>query len=142
MIGFISTSITPTLFITINTVLSLIYTVYSSLHTNLLSLFPIVFTIRFLATDLNTALALQITMKSSCYFFFNHSVLLCPNLYSINLHNSLRTRSILILVLLTAEPSWTLLSCKRTRVIQLWHAHRRKHSSIATKCRPHRKEVT
>jgi hypothetical protein len=47
-------------------------------------------------------------MKSSCYFIFNHSVLLCPYLYSINLHNSLRTHSILVLVLSTAEPSWTL----------------------------------
>jgi hypothetical protein len=43
-------------------------------------------------------------MKSSCYFVFSHPVLLCPNLYSINLHNSLRTRSILVLVLSTAEP--------------------------------------
>jgi hypothetical protein len=41
-------------------------------------------------------------MKSSCYFVFNHSVLLCPNLYSTNFHNSLRTWSILILVLSTA----------------------------------------
>jgi hypothetical protein len=47
-------------------------------------------------------------MKSSCRFLFNHPVLLCPNLYSIHLHNSLRTRSILVLVLSTAEPSWTL----------------------------------
>jgi hypothetical protein len=46
-------------------------------------------------------------MKSSCYFVFSHSVLLCPNLYSINLHNSLKTCSILILVLSTAETSWT-----------------------------------
>jgi hypothetical protein len=47
-------------------------------------------------------------MKSLCYFVFNHSVFLCPNLYSINLHSSLTTRSILVLVLSTAEPSWTL----------------------------------
>jgi hypothetical protein len=40
-------------------------------------------------------------MKSSCYFVFNHPVRLCPNLYSTNLHNSLRTCSILILVLST-----------------------------------------
>jgi hypothetical protein len=32
-------------------------------------------------------------MKSSCYFVFNYSVLLCANLYSIHLHNSLRTWS-------------------------------------------------
>jgi hypothetical protein len=48
-------------------------------------------------------------MKSSCYFVFSHSVLLCLSLYSINLHNSPRTRSILVLVLSTAEPSSTLL---------------------------------
>jgi hypothetical protein len=30
----------------------------------------------------NTNLSLQFTMKSSCHFVFNHSVLLCPNLYS------------------------------------------------------------
>jgi hypothetical protein len=47
-------------------------------------------------------------MKSSCYIVFNHFVLLWPILYSINLHNSLRTRSILVLVLSSAEPSWTL----------------------------------
>jgi hypothetical protein len=41
-------------------------------------------------------------MKSSCYFVFNHSALLCPNLYSNNLYNSLRTCSILVLVLSTA----------------------------------------
>jgi hypothetical protein len=46
-------------------------------------------------------------MKSPCYFVFNHCIVLCPNLYSINLHNSLRTRSILVLVLSTAEPSRT-----------------------------------
>jgi hypothetical protein len=46
-------------------------------------------------------------MQSSCYFIFSHSVLLCPSLYSINIHNSHRTRSILILVLSTAEPLWT-----------------------------------
>jgi hypothetical protein len=54
---------------------------------------------RLLATDLN-----EETSTS------NHSLLLRPNLYSINLHTSLRTRSILVLVLLAAEPAWTLLS--------------------------------
>jgi hypothetical protein len=53
-------------------------------------------------------LVLQVTMKSSCYFLFNHSVLLCPNLYSINPHNSLRTCSILVPVPSTAQPSWIL----------------------------------
>jgi hypothetical protein len=47
-------------------------------------------------------------MKSSCYFIFNHSSLHCPNQYSINLHNSLRTHSILVLALSTVEPSWIL----------------------------------
>jgi hypothetical protein len=47
-------------------------------------------------------------MKFSSYFVFNHCVLLCPNLYSVNLRNSLRTRCILILVPPTSEPSWTL----------------------------------
>jgi hypothetical protein len=55
-------------------------------------------------------------MKPSYYFVFNHSVLLCPNLYSTNLHTSLRTCSILVLVLSTAEPSWAVLSCERTRI--------------------------
>jgi hypothetical protein len=41
-------------------------------------------------------------MKSSCYFFFHHSVLICPNLYSTNLRNSLRTCSILVIVLSAA----------------------------------------
>jgi hypothetical protein len=36
-------------------------------------------------------------MKSS-YFVINHSVLLCPNLYSTNIHISLTTCSILVLV--------------------------------------------
>jgi hypothetical protein len=45
-------------------------------------------------------------MKSSCYFIFNHSVLIYPNLYLINLHSSLRTRSILVLVLSTTETFW------------------------------------
>jgi hypothetical protein len=39
---------------------------------NLLSLFHLVFTIRFLATDLSEELSLQITLKSSCHFFFNY----------------------------------------------------------------------
>jgi hypothetical protein len=40
----------------------------------------------------------------SCHFVFNHFVLLCPNLYSTNIHNSLRTCSILVLVL-SIQPS-------------------------------------
>jgi hypothetical protein len=44
----------------------------------------------------------------SCYFVFNRSVLLCPNLYSVNPHNSRRTRYILVLVHSTAETIWTL----------------------------------
>jgi hypothetical protein len=34
-------------------------------------------------------LSLQITMNSSCHFVFNHSVLLCPNLYSTQLNSDL-----------------------------------------------------
>jgi hypothetical protein len=98
MIGFIGTSVTVSLLITVNIALTLIYTIYSS-H----ALGFYVFTSRLLATDLNTELELQITMKSSCYLIFDHSVHLCPNLYSINLHNSLITL-ILILVPSTAEP--------------------------------------
>jgi hypothetical protein len=40
-------------------------------------------------------------MRSFCYFAFNHSVPVCPNLYSTNLYNSLRTCPILVLVLST-----------------------------------------
>jgi hypothetical protein len=54
-------------------------------------------------------------MKSYFYFVFNHSVLLSPNLYSIKFYNSLRTCSILVLVLSTAEPSWTLLSSRQSQ---------------------------
>jgi hypothetical protein len=62
-----------------------------------------VFNSSLLATNLSTrSLSLQITMKSSCCFVFNHSVLLCPNVYSTNLHNSLTTCSILVLVFSTA----------------------------------------
>jgi hypothetical protein len=48
-------------------------------------------------------------MKSTCYFVFNHSVLLCPNLYATNLHNSLRICSILVLLVLSTQPFWTAL---------------------------------
>jgi hypothetical protein len=41
-------------------------------------------------------------MKSSSYFVFNHFVLICPNVYSANLHNSLTTFSILVFALPTA----------------------------------------
>jgi hypothetical protein len=51
-------------------------------------------------------------MKSSCYLVFNYSVFLFPNLYSVNLHNSLIMRSVLVLVLSTAKPSWTLIGCQ------------------------------
>jgi hypothetical protein len=116
VIGFISTSVTFSLLITINTALSPIYTIDSSpLHAHEDSESSLVVSRQRISTQ---KLALQIIMRSS-YFIFNHSVLICPNPYSIDLHNSLRTRSILVLVLSTAEPSWTLLSCKQTRVIQL-----------------------
>lgn len=77
MIGFISTSITLSLLIIINTILSVIYTIYSSLLHSPSSLF---ISWQWLSTQ---KLMLQITMRSSCYFVFSHSVLLCPSLYSI-----------------------------------------------------------
>jgi hypothetical protein len=102
MIGFISASVTLSLLITINTALSVIYTIYSSpLHTQYD--FPSLLVISWLRIS-TQKLVLWITMKSSCDFVFNHSVLFCPTLYSINLHNSLRTRSILVLVHSTANP--------------------------------------
>jgi hypothetical protein len=106
MIGFIGASVTLCLLITTNTALSLIYTLSSSpLHKHENTTSPLVVSWQRNSTQ---KLALQITMKSSCYFVFNHPVLLCPNLYSTDLHSSLRTRSILVPVLSTAEPSWTL----------------------------------
>jgi hypothetical protein len=69
-----------------------------------------VFTSGLLAKDLNTETSTSNHLKSSRYFVFSHSVLLCPNLYSVSLHNSLRTCFILVLVPSTAEPSWTTLA--------------------------------
>jgi hypothetical protein len=80
MIGFISISVTLSLLITINTALSLIYTLYSSpLHTQYDCPSSLVVSWQWNSTQ---KLALQITMKSYYYFVFNHSVLLYPNLYS------------------------------------------------------------
>jgi hypothetical protein len=59
--------------------LSLIYTRYSSpLHTHWDYPSLLVVSWQQISTH---KLVLQITMKSSCYFVFSHSVLLCPNLY-------------------------------------------------------------
>jgi hypothetical protein len=58
-------------------------------------------------------------MKSSFYFIFNHSVLLCPNLYSTNLHNSLTTCSILVLVLSNALHSHGLSTPSSNSLFQL-----------------------
>jgi hypothetical protein len=123
MIGFISTSIT----------ISLNHTDYSAtgdLHNLQITVahalgFP-VFTSRLLATDLNTETSPSKYYEVFLLFRLKHSVLLCPNLYSINLPNSLRTRFILLLVFSTAESSWILLSCKRTSVIYPRHGQRRK----------------
>jgi hypothetical protein len=93
MIGFIGTSVTSSL----NNAIDI---QFPSAHALGLS----VSTSRLLATDLNTETStFQVTMKSSCYFAFSHSVLLCPNMYSTNLHNLPRTRSIIVLVPSTAE---------------------------------------
>jgi hypothetical protein len=142
MIWFISTLVAISLLISINTALSLIYSLQlTAAHALRFS----VFTSRFLATDLNTETRTSTHYEVFLlYFGFNHSVLLCPNLYSINLHNSLRTRSNLDLVLSTAEPSWTLFrdgyvslthgltsmtACKRPSLfpINLPHRPHRKH---------------
>jgi hypothetical protein len=65
-------------------------------------------------------------MKSSYYFVFNHSVLLCPNLYSTNLHNSLRTCSILVRILST-QPSCTAFSVIEECLIILRYGPHGKH---------------
>jgi hypothetical protein len=78
-------------------------------------------TSRLLVTDLNTKNALQLTIKSSCYFFFNHSVLLCPNLYSINLHNSL------------TAPYWTAVCrCIHIPLTELWSTMTQFSNSISS----------
>jgi hypothetical protein len=64
----------------------------------------------------------------SCYFVFSQSVLLFLNMCSINLHNSLRTCSILVLVLSAAEPSLTLF---RDGFVSLTHGF-----SAMTDCKP------
>jgi hypothetical protein len=65
-------------------------------------------------------------MESSCYFVFSHSVLVCPDLYSTNLHNSLRTCSIPARVLST-QPSWTAFSVFLEPLIILRRGPHRKH---------------
>jgi hypothetical protein len=69
-------------------------------------------------------------MKFSCYFVFNHSVLLCLNLYLSNLQNSLRICCTLVLILSSAlyiarcttrncpELSWTItyIAAERTYI--------------------------
>jgi hypothetical protein len=68
MIGFISTSVISSL---LNTALSLIYTLSSPpLHTHYDSQFPLDVSWQRISTQ---KLAIQITMKSSCYFVFNRS---------------------------------------------------------------------
>jgi hypothetical protein len=107
MIGFISTLVTH-----IHSLIHIYYSAIADLHdlqfTVAHALGLSISTSRLLATDLNTETSASNHYESSCYLAFSHSVLLCPNLYSINLHNSLRTRSILVLLLSTAEPSLTL----------------------------------
>jgi hypothetical protein len=71
---------------------------------------------------------LQITLKSSCYFVFSHSVPLCPNLYSTTHRSSLKTYSILVLVLST-ELSWTAILIILEPPIILQHGPYRKHMS-------------
>jgi hypothetical protein len=98
MIGFIGASL-QLLLVKINAALSLIYTFSSSpLHTHYESQSPLVVSWQRISTQ---KLSLQISMKSSCNFFFNDlgmptqfsnsnspfSVLHGPNLYSTNVLN-------------------------------------------------------
>jgi hypothetical protein len=62
---------TLSLLITINAALSLIWKIYSSpMHTHWDSHLSLVVSWQRISTQ---KLALQITMESSCYFFYNHS---------------------------------------------------------------------
>jgi hypothetical protein len=103
MIWFISTSVTHSLLITLK------YrqcSAFADLHTfQFTDAHTLGFCFHCLSCNNGS---LQITMKSSCYFVFSHSVLHCPNQYTINPRNSLRTRSILFLILSNIEPSWIL----------------------------------
>jgi hypothetical protein len=141
MIGFISTSVTLSLLI--NTALSLTYRIHSTpLHTHYDSPSSLVVSWQRSSTQ---NLALQVTMKSCC-FVFNHSALLCPILYSINLHNSLRTRSILVLVLSTAEPSWILFPWRLRVLDSRLLSYYWLQTTFTVPCKPlartYRKEVT
>jgi hypothetical protein len=80
-----------------------------------------IFTSHLLAMDLNTEISTSNHCEVSCHFVFNHYVLLCPNLYSTNLHNSLRTCSTLVLVLSTALH--TNLSYNRSSLYRLLADH-------------------
>jgi hypothetical protein len=103
MIGFIGTSVTISAnynqYRAITDLHNLQFTVA---HTLGLS----VFTSRLLAVDLNRETSTSKHYEVSCCFFFNHFVLLCPNLRSTDLHSSLRTCSTLILVP-SATQNWT-----------------------------------
>jgi hypothetical protein len=113
MIGFIDTSVTSYLnYNQYNSYLQSIQPYRSFTHFQFTVAHALGFSIstsRLLRTDLNTELAIQITIKSSCYFVFNHYVLHCPNLYSTNLHNSL------------TAPNWTAV-CRCIHIIltELW----------------------
>jgi hypothetical protein len=96
MIGFISILVTSS-FKHLNTTLSLIHTISSSpLYTHYDTPSSLVISWQRISSQ---KLSLQITMKS---LVINHFVLLCPNLYSTSLENSLRTFSILVFVLSSA----------------------------------------
>jgi hypothetical protein len=68
MVGFIGTSVT--VFLSYNYYSAIAY-LHNLQFTVARALGLSVFTSRLLATDLNTKLTLQITMKSSCHFLFN-----------------------------------------------------------------------
>jgi hypothetical protein len=89
MIGLTGTSVTISLNYNYYNVIADLHTFRSRTRTG-------ISTSRLPATDLNTE------TSTSNLLVFNHFVLLCHNLYSTNLHNSLRTCSILVLVFSTA----------------------------------------
>jgi hypothetical protein len=114
MIGFINTLLTHTLLITLIYKFNTAYTVLTLIYT--LSLGFSVSNSRLLATDLHTETSTQIATSITHKIFQSHFTFLTgrPLVFfctpgfislSINLHNS---HSILVLVLSTAEPSWTL----------------------------------
>jgi hypothetical protein len=62
-------------------------------------------------------------MKSSCHFFFSHSVLLCPNLYSAKIHNSLTAPSCISLVPIRFSTAHRLLISLHCSTLKVFTSH-------------------